>query len=1076
MQENRMVHRWARVLALGLVIVAVCGCTRGATKARHLSRGDRYFGKGDYGAAAIEYANALRLDPTNHVAIRQLGLSYYGARNLRQAYPLLVKAREGEPDNLELRMKLGGLYLVTGNANDARREVEYVLGREPGNFEALMMWAASCCNPKMADEGIRRLKSLESQFGTRSRFHLAMGSLLLQKKDVAGAGRSFDKAVQVDPKSGEAHVALADFLMLKGEVDPAGRAYQAAAEAAPTNSAIRLKLADYRLRTGKVDEGRKILEGITSSTPDYLPAWYTLAELAFAKGELDECSRIVERILKAEPEYLQAILLRGRVKILKGKAKEVAEEYRKLLAAYPRATQVRIQLAAALVADGDSRKGIEEMKTAVGYEPENLDAQYLLAELYLRTGTPDPVIETMRTLVERDPSQLRARVMLGNAYRMRGAPESAVTEFRKVVEMAPNNPQALNLLGMALNQMGRPEEAVRCFTSALELAPSFYDPLIQLVGIDLAARHPDAARARVLKHIEKQADAAPLRYLLGNIHMSQKEWPQAEAAFQKAIDIDASYLGAYIALSYCLAASNRDDDALEKLEKGLQVNPKDVVGLMMAGMLYQRKEQWAKAAERFETILQVNPKAAGAANNLAYIYSEYLGKRAKGFELAKRARELAPSDPFVADTLGWIALQSGDAKWALTLLQESADKLADQEEVQYHLGMTHAALGDEEAARQALGRALSATAKFPGRERAEEMLSILRLDAESASEADRAKLDALLAQSPNSVPLLVRSAAACRKAGDDSKARELYEKAISVNPQYVPAVVALAEIRLESGDAAGALTLAKQAREARPGDSRIAGLLGWAAYRSGDYKWAAGLLGESVSAAPTNATVRYRLALARFMVGDVAGAEQTVRAALAMSGAFPDRAKASRLAAMISVLSGAPSGGRGEVDSVLAADPQDAAALMASARLYERDDGQPEKAKAIYRDLVSRLPGFAPAARNLAAILADQRRDPEEAFKLAMKARDAMPTDAAAAAVLGRIVYGRGEHDWAVRLLEESAKTLGSDPRVRFYLGMARLKGGDRDGARRELKAALAGAAQFPEAEEARKALAELSK
>jgi Flp pilus assembly protein TadD len=148
---------------------------------------------------------------------------------------------------------------------------------------------------------------------------------------------------------------------------------------------------------------------------------------------------------------------------------------------------------------------------------------------------------------------------------------------------------------------------------------------------------------------------------------------------------------------------------------------------------------------------------------------------------------------------------------------------------------------------------------------------------------------------------------------------------------------------------------------------------------------------------------------------------------------------------------------------------------MATAAVHERAAAT-DKAQAIYRDIVGRVPGFAPAARNLAGILADQRRSLDEAFKLAMKARDVMPADPGAAAVLGRIVYARGENEWAIRLLEESSAAMGTDARVRFYLGMARLKSGNRDGARRDLQAALNLKADFPEAEEARKALAGMAK
>ena len=57
---------------------------------------------------------------------------------------------------------------------------------------------------------------------------------------------------------------------------------------------------------------------------------------------------------------------------------------------------------------------------------------------------------------------------------------------------------------------------------------------------------------------------------------------------------------------------------------------------------------------------------------------------------------------------------------------ESAAKLPDNPEIQYHLGMTYYKLGDPEAARQALGKALALSPRFPGVEEAHRVLAEVR--------------------------------------------------------------------------------------------------------------------------------------------------------------------------------------------------------------------------------------------------------------------------------------------------------------------------------------------------------------
>jgi tetratricopeptide (TPR) repeat protein len=88
----------------------------------------------------------------------------------------------------------------------------------------------------------------------------------------------------------------------------------------------------------------------------------------------------------------------------------------------------------------------------------------------------------------------------------------------------------------------------------------------------------------------------------------------------------------------------------------------------------------------------------------------------KAYEVARKARELLPNDPSTADTLGWILYKRGEYTWALSLLQESAnsDRLSDNPEVQFHLGMTYYMINDEARAGKWLRRAISSTQEFAG--------------------------------------------------------------------------------------------------------------------------------------------------------------------------------------------------------------------------------------------------------------------------------------------------------------------------------------------------------------------------
>jgi len=87
---------------------------------------------------------------------------------------------------------------------------------------------------------------------------------------------------------------------------------------------------------------------------------------------------------------------------------------------------------------------------------------------------------------------------------------------------------------------------------------------------------------------------------------------------------------------------------------------------------------------------------------------------------------LAPEDPRVSDTLGWIFYRRGVHQRALALLKDSAAKRPGNPQIQYHLGMVSAQLGDTEAAHRALSIAAAAPTPFPGQDEAKKALAALR--------------------------------------------------------------------------------------------------------------------------------------------------------------------------------------------------------------------------------------------------------------------------------------------------------------------------------------------------------------
>ena len=102
------------------------------------------------------------------------------------------------------------------------------------------------------------------------------------------------------------------------------------------------------------------------------------------------------------------------------------------------------------------------------------------------------------------------------------------------------------------------------------------------------------------------------------------------------------------------------------------------------------------------------------------------------------------------------------------------------------------------------------------------------------------------------------------------------------------------------------------------------------------------------------------------------------------------------------------------------------------------------------------------------------RRDGAKALELAQRAKEAMPDDPHVSDTLGWILYKRGVYQRAADLLKDSAAKLPDQPVVQYHLGLASLKAGDKQGARKALTAAINSPTSFAGKDDAKKTLAEI--
>jgi tetratricopeptide (TPR) repeat protein len=125
-------------------------------------------------------------------------------------------------------------------------------------------------------------------------------------------------------------------------------------------------------------------------------------------------------------------------------------------------------------------------------------------------------------------------------------------------------------------------------------------------------------------------------------------------------------------------------------------------------------------------VIALQPKEAGAYNNLAWVYANQAKNLDEALALAQKALEIRPNNAALLDTLGFVHYQRGEYPKAEPLFKKATELVTNNATMFYHLGTTYHKLGKKDDAATALRRALQIDEKIPQAAEIQTLLAQLR--------------------------------------------------------------------------------------------------------------------------------------------------------------------------------------------------------------------------------------------------------------------------------------------------------------------------------------------------------------
>jgi tetratricopeptide (TPR) repeat protein len=230
---------------------------------------------------------------------------------------------------------------------------------------------------------------------------------------------------------------------------------------------------------------------------------------------------------------------------------------------------------------------------------------------------------------------------------------------------------------------------------------------------------PERAVSRLTALIEQTPDHRFAHELLAEIHISRKQYPEAEKALREAIKANPKWNVPYRNLANLHLVRGDLAAAEETYRQGLQAIPEDTELLLHKAEFHERTRNFKEAIATYERILQKNKNVHVAANNLAALLADQMGD-AESLKKAKALAERFESSPQPAfrDTLGWVYYKTGETDKAVSILKDVVKQAPNVFVFRYHLGMAYHKQGNLTDAKVQLAKAIEGKNDFIGKDEA----------------------------------------------------------------------------------------------------------------------------------------------------------------------------------------------------------------------------------------------------------------------------------------------------------------------------------------------------------------------
>ncbi len=660
--------------------------------------------------------------PDSGIAAYSEGLVAYRRGHFDDALAQLRNAARLEPSNTRVMTLLGATHLALGNLGQAEQELLKALAAAPADTSAIKLLAETRIRQRRPAAALDSLQSLTGDGGDDVQLVVLRGMAALESGAAKEAVAYFQQAVALDPANDAVKLQLARAYLAVGRDQDAikllGTSFGAAKE---VDLAKTFMLLAAYVQSGDVARGRDRAAAIAAAPGVGAPVLTGVAAFYQLIGDRAAAVQRLQDAVKVDPKFVPAKLQLAGLLLKEGRGRQAEQYLNEVIAAEPGNVEALTTLAYIVAARGDLDQA-ERLLTAAVADPKSATARLALARLQMRRGRFDAAEKQIADAAEIKPDDPEVRLTKGLLALAQGRTKESVALLSSVSSAYPARADVS--LGLAQAKLADQDVAGarRTLEKALEVLPGFWPLRAALGMVELRGGDADAALA-IAKSLQADLPRQTAGYVLeSEIRIAQRRYDVAEERLAAIYDIEPSWdLLARRALVLQLAGKASAAEPL--LSAWLAKRPDDAKARLALASLLEGDGRKDEALDEYERLLAADQSNIAALNNAAWLRQET--GQPGALDLARKAHDLAPDNPAVLDTLGWILAQENRERDAIQFLERAAQLAPSAPEIRYHVATTQAQLGRVDEARANLEAALSGNEPFASRAAAKALLESL---------------------------------------------------------------------------------------------------------------------------------------------------------------------------------------------------------------------------------------------------------------------------------------------------------------------------------------------------------------